>query len=263
MCRPGASLPLSFRIRNVSLSGAAAADGVIHLAHMHDLSDFAAAGAAGLRAVETIGAALEGSDKPFLITSGTLVLALGRLGTEEGRLGTEEDALDSGSAGMPRIASENAAISLAEGGVRSSIIRLAGSVHGPRDRGLVPRLISIARDRGVSAFVGDGANRSPAVYRLDAALLFRLAMEAARRAHGCTGSATRACHSMASPTSSVATVVSISCEEAEAHFGFLGAFASADNPTSGTLTRNAWDGSRCIPAHRRSRPGAPLPQPSA
>ena len=221
--------------------GATAADGVIHLAFMHDFSDFVGAGAADLRAVETIGAALDGSGKPFVVTSGTLALTLARLGTEPGRLATEDDALDPASAAMPRIASENAAIALAKRGVRSSVVRLAPTVHGPGDHGFVPRLIGIARDKGVSAFVGDGTNRWPAVHRLDAARLFRLAVEAApagARLHGAGEEGV--------PFRDIAgvigrhlnlLVVSISREEADAHLGLLGAFASADNPTSSALTQ--------------------------
>ncbi|SEC25841.1 Nucleoside-diphosphate-sugar epimerase [Paenibacillus sp. GP183] len=215
--------------------GAAAADGVIHLAFKHDFSDYAGAVAADLRAVETIGAALEGSGKPFVITSGTLMLAFV---LPPGRLGTEEVAVD---AAVPRGASENATIALAERGVRSSVVRLAPSVHGEGDKGFVQRLIDIARDKGVSAYIGDGSNRWPAVHRLDAARLFRLALEAApagSRLHGVGDEGV--------PFSDIAgvigrhlnlPVVGISREEADAHFGFLGAFASADNPTSSALTQ--------------------------
>jgi nucleoside-diphosphate-sugar epimerase len=136
----------------------------------------AAAGAADLRAVETIGETLDGSGKPFVITSGTLILAA----LAPGRLGTEEDALDTGASPRPRVTSENAAVALAESGVRSSVVRLAPAVHSPADHhGFVPRLIGIARDKGISAYVGDGSNRWPAVHTLDAAHLFRLALEAA------------------------------------------------------------------------------------
>src|SRR5205823_592181 len=130
-------------------SGATAADGVIHLAFGHDLADFAAALATDLLAVETMGAALAGTGSPFVIT-----------------------------AHIHGEASENAAISLA--GVRSSVVNLSPSVHGEGDKhGLVPRLINIARTKGVSAYVGDGSNRWTAVHRLDAARLFRLALEVA------------------------------------------------------------------------------------
>jgi nucleoside-diphosphate-sugar epimerase len=219
--------------------GAVAADGVVHLAFMHDFSDYAGASAADLRAVEAIGEALDGSGKPFVITSGTLMLAFA---LTPGRLGTEEDAIDTGSPPRPRVASENAAVTLAERGVRSSVVRLPPSVHSSLDHhGFVPSLIGIARDKGVSAFVGDGANRWPAVHTLDAAQLFRVALEAApagSRLHG-VGDAGVRFRDIAGVIGRHLDlpVVSISREEADAHFGFLGAFVSADNPTSNALTR--------------------------
>jgi nucleoside-diphosphate-sugar epimerase len=217
--------------------GAIAADGVIHLAYINDFADaaeYANTGAVDLRAVETIGAALEGSDKPFVVTSGTMVLT-------PGRLGTEEDAPDPNSPGFARVASENAAIALAERGVRSSIVRLAPSVHGPGERGFVPMMIGIARDKGVSAYIGDGSNCWPAVHRFDAAHLFRLALESApagSRLHGVGDEGV--------PFRDIAhvigrhlnlPVVSISREEADAHFGWLAFVASVDNPTSSALTQ--------------------------
>jgi nucleoside-diphosphate-sugar epimerase len=220
-------------------SGAAAADGVIHLAFKHDFSDYAGAVAADLRAVETIGATLEGSGKPFVITSGTLMLAFA---LTPGRLGTEEDAIAPRSPPVPRVESENAAVALAERGVRSSVVRLAPSVHSSADHhGFIPRLIGIARDKGLSAYVGDGATRWPAVHTLDAARLFRLALEAApagSRLHGVGDEGV--------PFRDIAEVigrhlnlpvVSISREEADGHFGFLSAFVSLDNPTSSTRTQ--------------------------
>lgn len=213
--------------------GATAADGVIHLAYNHDFSDYQGAAHTDLRAVETIGAALEGSGKPFVITSGTLLL------TMLGRRGTEEDVLDPA---LPRIASENAAIALAERRVRSSVVRLAPSVHGEGDKhGFVPSLIGIARDKGVSAYIGDGSNCWPAVHRLDAARLFRLAVEAAP-----AGSRLHGVGEEGVPFRDIAEaigrqlklpVVSITTEKAGDHFGFLSAFVSFDNPTSSTLTQ--------------------------
>jgi nucleoside-diphosphate-sugar epimerase len=216
-------------------AGAAAADGVIHLAFMHDFADYAGAGAADLRAVETIGAALEGSDKPFVITSGTLMVAL----AAPGRLATEEDVPDPA---LPRGASEIAAIALAERGVRSSVVRLPPTVHSSADHhGFVPTLIGIARDHGVSAYVGDGSNRWPAVHTLDAARLFRLALEAApagSRLHG-VGDEGVPFHDIAEVIGGHLNlpVVSISNEQAYAHFGFLGAFVPIDNPTSSASTQ--------------------------
>jgi nucleoside-diphosphate-sugar epimerase len=215
--------------------GAAAADGVIHLAFNHDFSDFAAAGAADLRAVETIGAALAGSGKPFVNTAGTLLLAF----AAPGRVGTEADVADPD---LPRVASENAAVALAQRGVRSSVVRLAPVVHSSTDRhGFVPTLIGTARDKGVSAYVGDGSNRWPAVHTLDAAHLYRLALEAAP-----AGSRLHGVAEQGVPFRDIAAaigaqldlpVVSVSAEEAVGHFGFLGAFAAVDNPTSSAHTQ--------------------------
>ena len=210
--------------------GAAAADGVIHLAFIHDFSNFAAAAETDRLAIEAIGAALEGSDKPFVVTSGTLMLTSGRLGMEE----------DAPLPATPR-RSEETAIALAKRGVRSSVVRLAPSVHGPGDHGFVPTLIHIARTKGVSAYISDGSNRWPAVHRLDAALLFRLAVETApagSRLHGVGDEGV--------PFRDIAGVIgrhlnlpvaSISRDEADAHFGWLSFAASADNPTSSALTQ--------------------------
>jgi nucleoside-diphosphate-sugar epimerase len=215
---------------DVLRSGAFSADGVIHLAFIHDFSDFAAAAETDRLAIEAIGAALEGSDKPFVVTSGTLMLKPGHLGTED----------DTPIPATPR-RSEEAAIALAKRGVRTSVVRLAPSVHGPGDHGFVPGLIGIARDKGVSAYIGDGSNRWPAVHRLDAARLFRLAVESApagARLHGVGDEGV--------PFRDIARViglhlnlpvVSISREDADAHFGWLSFAASADNPTSSVLTQ--------------------------
>jgi nucleoside-diphosphate-sugar epimerase len=184
-------------------SGAAAADGVIHLAFQFNIADFAAAGQMDLRAVETMGAALKGTGSPFVITA---------------HLNGE--------------ASENAVISLA--GVRSSVVNLSPSVHGEGDKhGFVPMLINIARTKGVSAYIGDGSNRWPAVHRLDAAHLFRLALEVAP-----AGSRLYGIGDEGVPFRDIASVigrhlnlpvVSISREEANAHFGsFLGNVAAFD-----------------------------------
>ncbi len=220
-------------------NGAAAADGVIHLAYNYgDFSDFQGAAQTDLRAIETIGAALEGSDRPLVITSGTLMLTFF---LPLGRLGTEKDVADPGSV-LPRIASENAALALAKHGVRTSIVRLAPSVHSEWDkRGFVPTLIGIARDKGMSAYVGDGSNRWPAVYLPDAAHLFRLALEKAP-----AGSVLHGAGEEGVPFRDIAEaigqqlklpVVSITAEDAGAHFGFLSAFVPADNPTSNALSR--------------------------
>jgi nucleoside-diphosphate-sugar epimerase len=215
--------------------GAAAADGVIHLAFGHDFSDYAGAVATDLRAVEAMGAVLEGTGKPFAITSGTAMLSFV---LPPGQLGTEEDVVDDS---VPRGAAENAALALAARGVRSSVVRLAPSVHGDTMAGFVSMLIAIARDKGVSAYVGDGSNRWPAVHRLDAARLFRLAVESAP-----AGSLLHGVGEEGVPLRDIAgvigrhlnlPVISISREEAAAHFGFFGAFVPTDNPTSNALTR--------------------------
>jgi nucleoside-diphosphate-sugar epimerase len=216
--------------------GAAASDGVIHLAYNHDFSDFVANGKLDLRAVETMGAALEGTGKPLVIASGTLMLTM----TAPGRLGTEEIVPEPG-AEAPRIASEAAAISLAGRGVRTSVVRLAPTVHGEGDKGFVARLIDIAREKGVSGFLGDGTNRWPAVHRLDAAHLFRLAVEAAP-----AGSILHGAGEEGVPFRDIAEVIGrelkvpvaeISAEDAGEHFGFLSTLVPLDNPTSSVLTQ--------------------------
>ncbi|HWS91762.1 MAG TPA: SDR family oxidoreductase [Mycobacterium sp.] len=218
-------------------TAAAAADGVIHLAFRHDFDDFVGAAETDLRAVETMGEALAGSDRPFVITSGTLLLAF----AAPGRIATEQDTLPGG----PRIDSENAAIALAERGVRSSVVRLSPLVHSTLDHhGFAHHLINTARDTGVSAYLGDGSNRWPAVHTLDAVHLYRLALEkapAGTRLHGVADEGV--------PFRDIAgviglhldlPVVGISPEEAD-HFGFLSVFASLDNPTSSALTRKELD----------------------
>ncbi|MFC4808023.1 SDR family oxidoreductase [Paenibacillus sp. GCM10023250] len=215
--------------------GAATADGVIHVGFKTDFADFSDAVAADLRAVNTFGAALEYSNKPFVFTTGTLVVAWSHMSVI---LGTEEIEVDSN---VPRGAAENAAIALADRGIRSSVVRLAPTVHGPGDHGFITMLIDIARKKGFSAYVGDGTNRWPAVHRLDAARLYRLAAES-----GTAGSRLHAVSEEGIPFRDIASaigrnlnlpVVSISPEEAQAHFGFLGPFTFTDNPMSNTLTR--------------------------
>jgi nucleoside-diphosphate-sugar epimerase len=212
-------------------SGAAAADGVIHTAFIHDFNNYAPAAEADRRAIETLGAALAGSERPLIVTSGTLVAqALGPLATEE-------DALNPS---FPR-KSEDAALATVSSDVRASVVRLPPSVHGEGDHGFVPRLISIAREKDVSAYVGDGLNRWPAVHRLDAAHLYRIALE--------KGTAGAKYHGVADegvPTREVAEVigrhlnvpvVSKSREEAADHFGWIALFFGMDGPASSALTR--------------------------
>jgi len=218
-------------------AGAADADGVIHLAFKHDFADRAAAGAADLGAVQAMGDVLAGSGKPFTMASGTLMLAM----VAPGRLGTEDIVPGPDMATAPRLGSELAMLAMPERGVRTSMVRLSPTVHGEGDGGFTPRLIDIARDKGVAAYVGDGANRWPAVHRLDAARLFRLALEKAP-----AGSVLHAAGDPGIPFVNIARTIgrmldvpagSISPAEADGHFGFLGSFVQLDNPTSTELTR--------------------------
>jgi len=161
-------------------SGAAASDGVIHAAFLHDFSRWAAVCEMDRRAIEALGTALAGSDRRLIVTSGTAL-------TAPGRVATEESAPAFTFAEVPRVASEEAATSMAARDVRIVVVRLAPSVHGDGDHGFVPILIRIARENGASAYVGDGLNRWPAVHRLDAARLYRLVFEknsAGARYHG-------------------------------------------------------------------------------
>ncbi len=193
-------------------SGAEIADGVIHLAFKHDFSDFEGSLATDLRAIVAIGEVLEGTGKPFLTT-----------------------------AHANGTASDNATLALAKRGVRASVVSLSTSVHGDGDKGFVPQLINIARAKGFSAYIGDGANRWPAVHRLDAARLFRLALEAAP-----AGSKLDGVGDEGIPFRDIANVigrhlnlpvVSIARQEAEAHFGFLGSIAALDIPRSSVQTQ--------------------------
>src|SRR5437879_4038486 len=212
-------------------SGAAAADGVIHTAFIHDFANYAPAAEKDRRAIETLGAALAGSGRPFVVTSGTLLLQ------RQGPLATEEDAAD---ANFPR-KSEQAVLSVASQRVCVSLLRLPPSVHGRGDHGFVPALINLAREKGISAYVGDGLNRWPAVHRLDAAPLYRLALE--------KGSAGASYHGVADegvPFREIAEVigrrlnvpvVSKSPEEAANHFGWLAHFVGIDCPASSAQTQ--------------------------
>ena len=212
-------------------SGAAAADAVIHTAFIHDFSKFQANCETDRRAIEAIGSALAGSDRPFIVTSGT------GIARTPGRPTTEEDAPDSE---IPRIASEQAAASVQALGVRVSVMRLP-QVHDPLKQGLITYLIDVAREKGVSAYVGDGQNRWPAVHRLDAAHLYRLVLE-----KGSAGARYHAVDEEGVPLRDIAEVigkhlnvpvVSKSHEEAADHFGWLAHFAAFDIPASSQWTQ--------------------------
>jgi nucleoside-diphosphate-sugar epimerase len=217
------------------------ADGVIHLAFKHDLAlvkgDFAGAVAADLRAVEAIGEALAGSEKPFVNTSGTMLLAH----SVRGRAGTEDDEGQAG--GNPRVASESLSVALGKRGVRTSIVRLAPTVHSSLDHhGFIPLLVAAARKNGFAAYVGEGSARWPAVHTLDAARLYRLALEAAP-----AGSRVHAAAEEGVLFRSIAEAIgrglsvpakSVPAEKAgELLGGFLGLVAQLDNPTSSVRTR--------------------------
>ena len=219
--------------------GVAAADGVIHLAYNHDFSQYEAAARSELRAIETLGEALGGSGRPLVIASGLLGLAVGRVATER-------DLPDAATAAAsPRSAGARAALAFAERGVRSSIVRLAPLVHGEVKRGFVGTLIDIARQKGVSGTVGDGSNRWPAGHTLDAARLYRLALEAAP-----ARSRLHAVGDEGIPFRQIAEVIgrqldlpvrSVAADEADAYFGFMALFVMLDNPTSSALTQELLD----------------------
>lgn len=212
-------------------SGAAAADGVIHLGFVHDFTRFQEVCEIDRRAIEALGSALAGSDRPLVITSGTAVAHT------PGRLTTEEDAPNSP---FPRVASEGAAASVQARGVNVSVMRLP-QVHDPYKQGLVTTLIAVAREKGVSAYVGDGLNRWPAAHRLDTALLYRLALE--KRSAGARYNAVaEEGVPLREIAESIGRVLNIpvaakSPEEAGDHFGWLGRFMNVDVPASSALTR--------------------------
>jgi len=214
-------------------SGAQQADGVIHAGFIHDFARFAAVCEVDRIAITTMGEVLAGSDRPLIVTSGTALVNPGSLATEE--MIPDHDVLQ-----FPR-RSEEASDAVAELGVRTSVIRLSPSVHGDGDHGFVPILIDIARQKGIAAYIGDGQNRWTGVHRYDTGSLYRLALE--------KGTAKARFHGVAEegiPFKDIAEsigkhlnlpVVSLSKEEAVAHFGWFATFAAIDCPASSQITR--------------------------
>jgi nucleoside-diphosphate-sugar epimerase len=214
-------------------AGAADSDAVVHLAFNHDFSDMAGAARADQRAIDTFAGVLQGSGRALLIASGTLGLA-------PGRVGTERDMPD--ATVHPRTGNAAATLALAERGVRSMVVRFALTVHGAGDYGFVSTLAGIAREKGVSAYIGDGASRWPAEHRSDAAHLVRLGIENAPPA-----SMLHAVAEEGIPAREIAEaighgldlpVTSVAPEDAADHFGWIGGFFAADAPASSVITRN-------------------------
>lgn len=214
------------------------AEGVVHTAFIHDFANFEASVRADKLAIDAMGEALANSGRPLVVAAGVAMIA-------PGRVATEEDERDP-HVTFPRV-SEEAALALAERGVRSSAMRLPPSVHGKGDHGFVPRLIAIAQEKGSAAYVGDGRNRWSAVHRKDAARLFRLALEQAP-----AGTKLHAIGDEGVPMREIAETigrhlgvptVSKSAQEAPEHFGWIANFVALDAPASSTLTqqRFGWE----------------------
>lgn len=227
---------------------AAEAGGVIHLAFKHELAftgDFQGAADADRRAVEAFADALKGTDRPLVIASGTLGVSPGRVATEVDGHDDNPSRAALGEGPRTRWATSEFALSLASRGVRSSIMRLPPTNHGDGDHGFVATLVAIARDKGVSGYIGDGTNRWPAVHRLDSARLFRLALEAAP-----SGSTLHAVADEGVPIRDIAgvigrglnlPVVSIAPDDAPEHFTWLAHFLALDSPASSVVTRELLD----------------------
>ncbi|MBW8483786.1 SDR family oxidoreductase [Actinomadura parmotrematis] len=218
-----------FQDADVLRAGAEGADGVVHLAFIHDFTRFDAAIEAERRAVETLGAVLEGTGKPLVIASGTPAVP--------GQVATERDDPATGGPAAGRIANARAALAFADRGVRASAVRLPRSVHGEGDRhGFVAQLVGIARETGVAGYVGDGANRWPAVHVADAARLFRLAVEEAP-----AGSSLHAVGDEGVRGDAIAAAIGRRLDVPVApvpaeELGFLGALLAIDQPASAALT---------------------------
>jgi nucleoside-diphosphate-sugar epimerase len=214
--------------------GADLADGVIHTGFNHDFSKFKANCEADMLVIEAIGSVLSSSNRPFVVTSGIGILPAGQMSNEETRPAT-------GAAAHPRAASEEAVQKLSGRGVPVSIVRLPPSVHGDGDHAFVPILINLAREKGISAYIGTGANRWPAVHRLDAARLFRLALQRGRIAACYHGVAEEGV-----PFREIAEVigrrlnlptVSLDANNAAGYFGWFAHFAAMNVPASSQRTR--------------------------
>jgi nucleoside-diphosphate-sugar epimerase len=215
--------------------GAAKSDGVIHLAFIHDFSQYEAANQADRQAIETLGSALEGSDRPLVIASGVATTAEGRPATED----------DPPAPDFPRSEASRMTVAWSDRGVRSSVVRLPPTTHGRGDNGFIPTIIGIAREKGVSGYIGDGTNRWPAVHRADAARGFRLVLERAP-----AGSVWHAVAEEGVATRTIAEVIgrhldipviSIDPADASDHFGWMGAFWAVDVPASSKLTQQRLD----------------------
>lgn len=229
---------------DVLTAAASGSDGVIHLAFKHDLAfsgGFQEAADADRLAVETIANALEGSNKPFVLASGLLGMSPGKLLTETDGHGIDPAQAGVGGGPGTRYQTSEFVLSLSSRGIRSSIVRLPPTNHGDGDNGFMATIVTIAREKGVSAYVGDGSNRWPAVHRLDSAKLFRLALESAP-----AGSTLHAVAEEGVALRDVAAVIarhlsipeaSISQEEAAGHFTWMAGFIGMDAPSSGSITQ--------------------------
>lgn len=215
-------------------TGAEASDGVIHLAFKHDFSDYAGAGRTERAAMQTLGDALAGSERPLLFASGVAIPGVGHILTER-------DLNPTSGPEAPRGGGEGLAVEYAERGVRTVGLRFSPSVHGTGDHGFISTIVGVARERGVSGYVGDGTNRWPAVHRDDAARMVRLALEQSP-----AGSVVHGVSEEGIPTREIAEAIgrglniptaSIDPDDVASHFGWIGAFFSLDIPASSTLTR--------------------------
>jgi nucleoside-diphosphate-sugar epimerase len=216
--------------------GARAGGGVIHMAFGGNFADPEDMTRRDCAAISALGQALAGSGKPFVSTSGTLVMGAGHLRTEQ-------DPPDCESLGSFRVQGEQTCLAFSDQGVRSSVVRLTPTVHGPGDYGFIPFLIAAARRTGVSAYIGDGANRWPAIHRQDAATLFRLALEkapAGSALHG-AGESAIAFETIAHLIARILRIptASLTPEEAGTHFGnpFLARCFATDAPVSSAYTQ--------------------------